>query len=160
MLAMPGPETTYCVRVMIEAAELAGCRAIIQAPWGDLPPLPSSSSVLRLGRAPHDVLLARCRAMVHHGGAGTTQAACLAGRPSVVVPFLGDQFFWASRLRKLGVAPEPVPRKRLTARRLADQLRALLADVAASRNAEALATSMRRENGVARAVTLIEGARA
>lgn len=159
MLAMPGEETSYCVRAMIEAAELAGCRAIIQAPWAELPELPSPASVLRLGRAPHDVLLAGCRAMVHHGGAGTTQAACLAGKPSVVVPFLGDQFFWADRLRRLGIAPASAPRKRLTARSLARRLRELLADRDAPAKAREIAASMRREDGVARAVALLEAVR-
>jgi UDP:flavonoid glycosyltransferase YjiC (YdhE family) len=156
MLAMPGEETTYCVRVMLEAAELAGCRAIVQAPWAELPELPRSPRVLRLGRAPHAELLPRCRAMVHHGGAGTTQAACLAGRPSVVVPFLGDQFFWAARLRALGIAPAPVPRRGLTAAGLAKELRALLADGDAPGRAEAVAAAMRREDGVALAVARIE----
>lgn len=156
MLAMPGEETTYCVRVLCEAADLAGCRAIVQAPWADLPELPRSPRVLRLGRAPHAELLPRCRAMVHHGGAGTTQAACLAGRPSVVVPFLGDQFFWASRLRALGIAPRPVPRRGLTAAGLATQIRALLADGDALARAESVAAAMRREDGVALAVGRIE----
>lgn len=157
MLAMVNDETTFCARTMIEAAELAGVRAIVQAPWDALPALPRSPRVLRLGRAPHAMLLRSCRAMVHHGGAGTTQAACLAGRPSVVVPFLGDQFFWASRLRALGVAPAPVPRKRLTAATLAVRLRALLSDASAAPKAEAIAAAMRREDGVGRAVSLIEG---
>lgn len=160
MLAMPGDETTHCVRTLLEAAELAGARAIVQAPWAELPELPSSPRVLRLGRAPHAELLPRCRAMVHHGGAGTTQAACLAGRPSVVVPFLGDQFFWAARLRSLGIAPAPVPRRRLTPKALARQLRALLDDRGAPPKAEQIAAAMRREDGVGTAVRLIEAVHA
>ncbi len=156
MLAMPSEETTHCARVMIEAAELAGARAIVQAPWAELPELPRSPRVLRLGRAPHAELLPACSAMVHHGGAGTTHSACLAGKPSVVVPFLGDQQFWASRLRSLGVAPSPVPRRTLEAPALARQLRAILDDRGAATRSAQLAASMRREDGVARAVELIE----
>lgn len=159
MLAMVNDETTFCVRTLIEAAELANVRAIVQAPWEALPELPRSPRVLRLGRAPHAMLLRSCRAMVHHGGAGTTQAACLAGRPSVVVPFLGDQFFWASRLRAHGVAHRPVPRKRLDAAALARRLRGLLDDPSTATKAEAIATAMREEDGVARAVELIEAVR-
>jgi UDP:flavonoid glycosyltransferase YjiC (YdhE family) len=43
-------------------------------------------------------------AIVHHGGAGTIHAAARSGLPSVVVPFAGDQFFWADRLGRAGVA--------------------------------------------------------
>ncbi|MBX7195161.1 MAG: glycosyltransferase, partial [Sandaracinaceae bacterium] len=156
MLSMPGDETAYCVRTMLEAVELAETRAIVQAPWGELPSLPESPRVLRLGRAPHADVLPHCRGMVHHGGAGTTQAACMAGRPSVIVPFLGDQPFWASRLRSLGIAPEAVPRRSLDARRLAGAMRALDADREARPRAEAIGRRMREEDGVRDAAERIE----
>lgn len=44
-------------------------------------------------------------AALHHGGAGTTAAVLRAGLPSAVLPFLGDQPFWADRLRCAGAAP-------------------------------------------------------
>lgn len=156
MLSMPGDETTFCVRTMIEAAERAGVRALVQAPWAELPELPRSPQVFRLGRAPHAELLPRCRGMVHHGGAGTTQAACLAGRPSVIVPFLGDQFFWADRLRGLGIAPRAVPRRTLDAGRLAAAMRAIDADPRARPSAEEVSSRMRTEDGVGTAVRAIE----
>jgi vancomycin aglycone glucosyltransferase len=40
---------------------------------------------------------------VHHGGAGTTTAAALAGAPQVVSPMFMDQFYWAGRVRALGM---------------------------------------------------------
>jgi UDP:flavonoid glycosyltransferase YjiC (YdhE family) len=78
MLSMPGEETNQCVRTMLEAVDRAGARALVQAPWSELPAMPESPRVFRLGRAPHAEILPHCRGMVHHGGAGTTQAACLA----------------------------------------------------------------------------------
>lgn len=157
MLTMPGDDTTFCVRTMIEAVELAEARAIIQAPWQDLPELPRSPRVLRLGRAPHAELLPRCRGMVHHGGAGTTQAACVAGRPSVIVPFLGDQPFWAERLRTLGIAKDPVPRSTLSARKLAAAMKALDADREATSRAEEIGRRMKQEDGIGEAIRRIEG---
>lgn len=41
--------------------------------------------------------------IVHHGGAGTTVAAARAGVPQLVIPMFSDQFYWASRIRKLGI---------------------------------------------------------
>jgi vancomycin aglycone glucosyltransferase len=41
--------------------------------------------------------------IVHHGGAGTTVAAARAGVPQVVIPMFSDQFYWASRIRNLGI---------------------------------------------------------
>jgi UDP:flavonoid glycosyltransferase YjiC (YdhE family) len=156
MLSMPGEETNQCVRTMLEAVDRAGARALVQAPWSELPAMPESPRVFRLGRAPHAEILPHCRGMVHHGGAGTTQAACLAGRPSVVVPFLGDQPFWAGRLRALGIAPAPVPRRSLDARRLAEAMQALDADAGARSKAEAIGAKMRAEDGVRVAAEQLE----
>lgn len=32
---------------------------------------------------------------VHHGGAGTLGASLLAGKPTLIIPFFGDQFLWS-----------------------------------------------------------------
>ena len=52
-----------------------------------------------LGNIPHDWLFdkERVSAVVHHGGAGTTAIGLAKGRPTVVVPFFGDQAFWGTR---------------------------------------------------------------
>ncbi len=47
--------------------------------------------MLLLGAAPHDWLFPRCAGCVHHGGAGTTAAGLMAGLPTTVVYFFGDQ---------------------------------------------------------------------
>ena len=53
-----------------------------------------------LGNIPHDWLFdkERVSAAVHHGGAGTTAIGLAKGRPTVVVPFFGDQAFWGTRV--------------------------------------------------------------
>jgi sterol 3beta-glucosyltransferase len=60
MLAMPGEETRHCVRTMIEAVDRAGARALVQAPFAELPDMPESPRVFRLGRAPHAEILPLC----------------------------------------------------------------------------------------------------
>jgi vancomycin aglycone glucosyltransferase len=40
---------------------------------------------------------------VHHGGAGTTTTAALAGAPQVVIPQAYDQRYWARRVGDLGI---------------------------------------------------------
>jgi hypothetical protein len=52
-------------------------------------------------------------AVCHHGGAGTTAAGLRAGKPTIIVPFFGDQFFWGSMIYKSGAGPAPIPGKRL-----------------------------------------------
>jgi len=53
----------------------------------------------------------------HHGGAGTTAAGLRAGKPTVIVPFFGDQFFWGQRVRDIGVG-DTIPHKSLSAHKL------------------------------------------
>ncbi|KAJ1566098.1 hypothetical protein HK096_001595, partial [Nowakowskiella sp. JEL0078] len=60
------------------------------------------------GSIPHTWLFPKCLVVVHHGGAGTSQIACLSGIPSVVIPHISDQLFMATLLKSLGVSPDPV----------------------------------------------------
>ena len=134
-----------------------GCRAVISAGWGGLRADNLSENVFAIDEAPHDWLFPRMAAIVHHGGAGTTGAALRAGKPSVVVPFILDQPFWAWRLNKVGVAPKAIPVGRLTAPKLAQALRDALSDAMQAR-ARDLGENVRAEDGLGEAVTAIERA--
>jgi UDP:flavonoid glycosyltransferase YjiC (YdhE family) len=96
------------------------------------------------------------RAIVHHGGAGTTGAALRAGVPSIVVPLGFDQPFWGGRVHALGVGPRPISRRRLTASRLADAIRTATTDGAMQARAASLGVALRAERGVETAVADIE----
>jgi vancomycin aglycone glucosyltransferase len=48
-------------------------------------------------------LFKRAAAVVHHGGAGTTTIAALAGAPQVAVPQIYDQHYWARQVERLGI---------------------------------------------------------
>ena len=93
---------------------------------------------------------------MHHGGAGTTGAALRAGVPTVVVPFGADQPFWASRAAALGVAPPPIPRRKLTAALLAEAIGSCLASQQMQDRARALGEDLRAEDGVGTAVRELE----
>jgi sterol 3beta-glucosyltransferase len=152
------PEPAMLAGLLIEAVGQAGCRAIIQADWERLRDVEVPDTVYRLTRAPHSVLMPRCAAAVHHGGAGTTHAAALAGIPSAVVAFIADQLFWAERLRQAGIGAKPLRRVDLTAKKLARELRWLLDTPGAARRAEEVGRLLREEDGVARAVELVAAA--
>jgi UDP:flavonoid glycosyltransferase YjiC (YdhE family) len=105
---------------------------------------------------PYDWLLPQVGAMVHHGGAGTTAAALRTGIPSVVVPFFGDQPFWADRMYKLGLSPRPIPRRSLNSERLRHAIRAVIEDTTFRRRSAAIGQKIRMEDGVSSAVKIIE----
>lgn len=149
-----GDSGDFTARVL-EGLRRSGRRALIATGWGGL----SKEVVERAGdgnffaidAAPHDWLFPRVALAVHHGGAGTTAAALRAGIPSVVVPFFGDQPFWAWRLAEVGVAPPAVRRKELTAAALAGAIRSALSG-SMGRRAAALGERLRAEDGVANAI--------
>ena len=66
-------------------------------------------------------LLVLC--VCHHGGAGTTAAGLRAGKPTVILPFFGDQFFWGSIVEKIGAGPSPIPGKDVTVEQLVEALK-------------------------------------
>jgi UDP:flavonoid glycosyltransferase YjiC (YdhE family) len=107
-------------------------------------------------QASHQWLFPRVAAVVHHGGAGTTAAGLQAGRPSIVCPFQGDQYFWGKAVREIGAGPQPVPAKKLTAERLTGAIRAALDDPAVGTRATEISDHLAREAGTERASEEIE----
>ena len=72
-----------------------------------------------IGDVPRSWLFPQMAAAVHHAGAGTIAAALRAGIPSVPIPQMMDQPFWASQLAALGAACAPISARQLSASRLA-----------------------------------------
>lgn len=88
---------------------------------------------------------------MHHGGAGTTAAAVEAGKPSIIVPFFGDQSFWGRMVAMAGAGPRPIPFKNLSASSLASAIRTAL-DPEVRQKASDLGRQVAEENGVANGV--------
>ncbi|TYZ59244.1 hypothetical protein PybrP1_007885 [[Pythium] brassicae (nom. inval.)] len=121
-MVIDAPQKTTAI--IVEAARLANVRVLIQSSWSDMV-LPhterdehSRSSVCFVGDCPHDWLLPQVSAVVHHGGAGTTAAGLLAGKPTLVVPFFSDQFFWGRAVATAGAGPDPCRIRALTVQKL------------------------------------------
>lgn len=138
------------------ALALSGRRAVVLRGWGGLEVAAPGVEIFVVEQVPHDWLFPKMAAVVHHGGAGTTAAGLRAGVPSVVVPFFADQNFWASRVAALGVGPASIPRRRLTAARLAGAIITATEDTGIGKRAARLGALIRAEDGVERAVALIE----
>jgi sterol 3beta-glucosyltransferase len=154
-MSVADPAYDETTRLFIEAAGLAGCRAIIQtegqvaAAGGEHP------GILFIDRAEHHAVFPSCAAVVHHGGAGTTHAASRAGCPSIVVEHVTDQAFWGGVLHRLGIAPPLLHRRTVTAEKLARAIRAALGSQEMREKACQVGESMRKEDGVKRAIELI-----
>ena len=114
--------------LIFEAVQKAGVRALVSKGWGGLGDEGNTpDNVYMLENTPHDWLFPRVSAVVHHGGAGTTAIGLKCGKPTMIVPFFGDQPFWGAMVAKAGAgAGSSIPYKRLTAENLAEGIRECL----------------------------------
>ena len=86
-------------------------KIIIQSGWAGLTIERPHVNMMRVERVSHDQLFQYASMVIHHGGAGTTASVLHAGIPHVIIPHIGDQWFFASEVKRLGVGLE-VKRKR------------------------------------------------
>ncbi|CAK0864721.1 unnamed protein product [Prorocentrum cordatum] len=127
----------------VNAALGVGRRVVLQRGWGSLGSLhqrlppdvfyvgrPGEEEELReriaagtaaVGALDHEWLFPRCRAVVHHGGCGTTQCGIRHARPCVVIAFFGDQPLWGGLVQHRG-AGRLVLSRRATPRLLSEAL--------------------------------------
>ncbi|KAK5134626.1 hypothetical protein LTR08_006282 [Meristemomyces frigidus] len=135
-------------KLIFEAARKTGRRVLLSKGWGGVgaDELGIPENVFMLGNVPHDWLFKHVCCVVHHGGAGTTAAGITAGRPTLVVPFFGDQQFWGAMVARAGAGPDPIPHKQLTAENLVEGIRVCLKPESQAR-AHELADKIAAERG-------------
>lgn len=136
------------------AARQAGYRAILLGNVGG-DPARFGVDVGCFESVPHDWLLPRCAALVHHGGIGTAAAALQAGIPQLVIPQISDQGDNSRRLAKLGVARVRNPNQYHVSG-VANDLQLLLADVALTARCKELAGRKAGYQGLDAAAVEIE----
>jgi sterol 3beta-glucosyltransferase len=148
------PEETanLCLQALAQTKQ----RAIMLSGWGGLQKANLPDTVFMIDSIPHSWLFPRVGAVVHHGGAGTTAAGLRAGVPSIIIPFFGDQLFWGQRIAELGVGPEPIPRKKLTVKRLAQAIQQAVTDESMRQRAFNLGAQIQAEDGIAGAVAVVQ----
>jgi hypothetical protein len=105
--------------------------------------------------APYSRVLPRARAVVHHGGVGTTAQGLLSGRPTVILPHANDAFDNAARAARLGCSITLRPGS-VSERKLAEALRRVLTEASFAARAREVALAMRDEDGAARAADQLE----
>ena len=142
--------------IILKALHIWGGRVVIGRGWGgirteDLPP-----SVYSIGKVPHSKLFEHVKAVVHHGGAGTTHTGLFAGKPTFVVPQFFDQPYWGRRVFELGCGPQPVRLRKLTPGILAGALEELATDKSYELAALDLREKLLLEDGTGLAVDVIE----
>jgi len=141
--SMPDPHPERTTARLLELVAARRVRAVISAGWAGLGAGPLTDDVLAVGAVPHAKLFPRVAAVVHHGGAGTTSSAARAGAPQVLVPHLLDQFYFARRVRELGIGVATAARRGLDFAALAQCIDAVLDNEIVAERAATLGQRMR-----------------
>ncbi len=147
---------TDTLTIWMSAIKKLNCRGILQVPTSDFNNFTNDPDFIIITRSPYLSVFPKCKAVIHHGGAGTTQSALMSGIPSIIVAHMVDQYFWGSELERLGVAAKTIKRASLTKDNLADSISMLLTSDKYKKNAEELGQKLKTENGVENAVNKIK----
>jgi vancomycin aglycone glucosyltransferase len=155
--SMVAPRADELVVQAIAAVRAAGRRAVIAGGWAALEThVKEARDLLIVDNVPHSLIFPKVAAAVHHGGAGTTTAAARAGIPQVLLPHILDQYYWAHRVKVLGLGPPGLPISRVTVEVLRDRISRALNDPSIRDRVNTLGPAIAARNGVSAAVEEIE----
>lgn len=119
----------------------------------------SNENIHLVESAPYQKLFPLMAGVIHHGGIGTIAACLRAGKPFLTCPVLyplGDQHFWGTIAYQKKLGCKPVPVKKLTIHDLFSAAGELVTDREMIANAAAMRDQLKTENGIQRAIELIE----
>lgn len=145
---------------IVSAARSVGMKTLLVTGSGGLVAAKEhtlASDVLVRETVAHTTVLPHIDVALHHGGAGTVHAMVRAGVPSVIMPFLGDQPWWAQRLHAMHLGPPALSRNTTRYQTIANSL---VQARSYSDVVNVAALTMATEDGLARAIEIIESAEA
>jgi UDP:flavonoid glycosyltransferase YjiC (YdhE family) len=153
--SIPVESPADMIAMIAGACARVGERALVCAGWTDFSDVPEFDHVKVVGAVNYATIFPSCRAVVHHGGAGTTAAGLRAGVPTLILWMADVQVMWGSAVKHLKVGTA----RRFSAateKTLVADLRTILAPQYIDR-ARSLATRMTRPaESVAAAADLME----
>ena len=101
--SMPIETPAKTIAMITEVSADLGERALICSGVLDVADAAPADHVKIVRSVNHAAVFPQCRAIVHHGGAGTTAASVRSGRPTLVLWVGAEQPLWANSVKRLGV---------------------------------------------------------
>lgn len=147
------PDAIRMARAIAEGLRTIHQRGLLMAARSGLAPGLITDCLYVVDRIHLSITMPQVSAVFHQGSIDAIAAALTAGVPQLVRPATEAERFWADRLMRLGVAPEPLDR--LAPRRLADALNRSIARTSA---AERLYGRLRDEDGIRATIARLEQA--
>jgi UDP:flavonoid glycosyltransferase YjiC (YdhE family) len=153
--SMPVESPADTLAMISAACAELGERALIGSAETDFGHVPHLDHVKVVGTMNYAAAFPACRAVVHHGGLGTTAASLRAGVPTLIIPTWGDQRYWGAQVKRLKVGTA----RRLsstTQKSLVADLRRILAPEYGTRAREIATRMTKPAESVAAAADLLE----
>ena len=144
--SMPIGDVDNLLTMIQKALKICNERAIVFLSYNKRVQFEHDERIFLTDSVPHSWLFPRVAATVIHGGAGTCAASLKAGKPTIVIPFMGDQIFWGEQIYKKGAGPKPILYKLLNAAKLAELINAVK-NKQIIENAKHIGEALQKENG-------------
>ncbi len=148
--SMPLKKPQKFIEILEESLEKTNNKAILLVGNSSID-FTSNNRIMITNSEPHSLLFDKAKAVIHHGGVGTTAAALIAGKPQIIFPFAVDQPFWAKRMYESGVALKQVKFRLLNSKIFTKMLQDI-EDINIINKAIAFKEELEKENGVADAL--------
>ena len=101
--SIPVESPADTLRMIAAVCSQLGERALVGAGWSDFSDVPHFDHVKVVGAVNYATIFPLCRAVVHHGGAGTTAAGLRAGVPTLILWMADVQLIWGTVVKRLKV---------------------------------------------------------
>jgi len=153
--SVPVESAADTIAMIAAACAQLGERALVCAGWSDLSDVPHLDHVKVVGAVNYAAIFPACRAVVHHGGSGTTAASLRAGVPTLILWATSDQPYWGTAVKRLQAG---TARRSSTATResLVADLRRILAPPYVTRAREIATRMTKPAESAANAADLLE----
>ncbi|MBF9350571.1 glycosyltransferase [Mycobacteroides chelonae] len=154
--SLPVESAAQTLAMISSACEELGERALVCSAGSDFSQVLSAENVKVVAAMNYTAVFPACRAVVHHGGAGTTAASLRAGVPTLVLSTDLDQTLWGTRVKRLKVGTA----RRFsttTAKTLVTDLRTILEPHCVDRAREVATRMTRPAESVMAAADFVEG---
>lgn len=110
-----------------------------------LGPKEAVKNIISIAYTPHLKLFPQVDLVIHHGGAGTTHTAAYCGKPQIIIPQMADQYYWAERVKELGVGPDFIEKDNLRIDTLGDRIGQVMANQSFHQKAQALGIKLQQK---------------
>jgi UDP:flavonoid glycosyltransferase YjiC (YdhE family) len=101
--SMPVESPAQAVEMIGSACAQLGERALVCAGWSDFSDVSHSEHLKVVGGVNYAAVFPACRAVVHHGGSGTTAASLRAGVPTLILSMDANQALWGTQVKRMKV---------------------------------------------------------